>query len=147
MPKFGKLLAAALLLAGSIALAQDSDQAAPAQPGARYDQRRRDQAEDRLRRMSKELNLTDDQKEKLKPILEDEAQQMRAVQADNSLNSQQRRKKMRGIHKTFEPQVRAALTPEQRDKLKNMKHEARERHQRRRRGAGGMGSPDSSDPQ
>jgi Spy/CpxP family protein refolding chaperone len=147
MPKFGRLLAAALLLAGSVALAQDSDPAAPAQPGARYDQRRRDQAEDRLRRMSKELNLTEDQKEKLKPILEDEVQQMKTAQADTSLTSQQRRKKMRGIHKTFEPQVQAVLTPEQRDKLKSMKHEARDRHQRHRRGAGGTGNADSNDPQ
>jgi Spy/CpxP family protein refolding chaperone len=147
MRKCEKLLAAAVLLTGSVALAQDSAPAAPAQPGARYEQRRRDQAEDRLRRMSKELNLTDDQKEKLKPILQDEAQQMKTVQADTSLTSQQRRKKMRGIHRTFEPQVQAVLTPEQRDKLKSMKHEARDRHQRRRRGAAGMGNADRNDPQ
>jgi protein CpxP len=144
MSKVGNLLAAALLLTGAIALAQDSDQSVPAQPGTRYDQRRRDRAEDRLRRMSKELNLTDDQKEKVKPILQDEAQQMKSVQADNSLTAQQRRKKMREIHKTFEPQVQAVLTPEQRDKLKNMKQEGRER---RRRGGVGTGNSDSSDPQ
>lgn len=147
MSKAGRLLVAALLLTGAIALAQDSDQSVPAQPGARYDQRRRDRAEDRLRRMSKELNLTDDQKEKLKPILQDEAQQMKSVQADNSLTAQQRRKKMREIHKTFEPQVQAVLTPEQRDKLKNMKHEGREWRQRRRRGGVGTGNSDSNDPQ
>jgi Spy/CpxP family protein refolding chaperone len=147
MSKVGKLLAAALLLTGAIALAQDSDQSVPAQPGTRYDQRRRDRAEDRLRRMSKELNLTDDQKEKVKPILQDEAQQMKSVQADNSLTAQQRRKKMREIHKTFEPQVQAVLTPEQRDKLKNMKQESREQRQRRRRGGVGTGNSDSSDPQ
>ena len=147
MSKVGRLLAAALLLTGAIALAQDSDQSVPAQPGARYDQRRRDRAEDRLRRMSKELNLTDDQKEKLKPILQDEAQQMKSVQADNSLTAQQRRKKMREIHKTFEPQVQAVLTPEQRDKLKNMKHEGREWRQRRRGGGVGTGNSDSNVPQ
>jgi periplasmic protein CpxP/Spy len=147
MSKVGKLLAAALLLIGSLALAQDSNQPAPTEPGTKYDQRRRDQAEDRLRRMSKELNLTDDQKEKLKPILQDEGQQMKTVQSDNSLTTQQRRKKMREIHKTFEPQVQAVLSPEQRDKLKNMKHEGRERRQRRRRGGAGTDSSDGSDPQ
>jgi protein CpxP len=147
MSKVGKLLAAALLITSSLALAQDSGQSVPAQPGAKYDQRRRDQAEDRLRRMSKELNLTDDQKEKIRPILQEEAQQSKSVQSDSSLTDQQRRKKMREIHKTYEPQVQAVLTPEQRDKLKNMKHEGRERHQWRRRGGAGTGNSDSSDPQ
>lgn len=147
MSNVGKLLVAALLLTGSIALAQDSDQPVPAQPGVRYDQKRRDQAADRLQRMSKELNLTDDQKDKLKPILQDEAQQMKSVRTDNSLTSQQKRKKARRIHKTFEPQIQAVLTPEQREKLQNMKHEARERHQHRRRGAAGMGNSDNNEPQ
>ena len=147
MSKVGKFLAAALLLAGSLALAQDSNQSVPTQPGAKYDQRRRDQAEDRLRRMSKELNLTDDQKEKIRPILEDEAQQMKTVQSDNSLTDQQRRKKMREIHKTFEPQVQAVLTPEQREKFKNMKHEGHERRHMRRRGGAGTDASNGSGPQ
>lgn len=91
--------------------------------------------------MSKDLNLSDDQKEKLKPILQDEVQQMKSVQADNSLSTQQRRKKMREIHKTYEPQVQAVLTPEQKDKLKNMKQEGRQGRRWRRRQ---QNNPDSS---
>jgi periplasmic protein CpxP/Spy len=140
MSRIGALLTAAALL-GTLAFAQDSSPATPAQPADRYEQKGGDRAAERLRHMSKELNLTDDQKEKLKPILQDEAQQMKSVQADNSLSTQQRRKKMREIHKTYEPQVQAVLTPEQKDKLKSMKQEGRQGRRWRRRQ---QSSPDSS---
>lgn len=141
MSKFGTLLTAAALLTGTLGLAQESSPATPPQPGDRYEQKRGDRAEERLRRMSKDLNLSDDQKEKLKPILQDEVQQMKNVQADNSLSTEQRRKKMRQIHKTYEPQVQAVLTPEQKDKLKSMKQEGRQGRRWRRRQ---QSSPDSS---
>ena len=85
--------------------------------------------QDRLEWLSKELNLSDEQKEKLKPILQDEGKQMRAVHDDSSLTPDQRRDKMKQIHQTFRPQIQAVLTPEQQEKLKNLKEEAREKRQ------------------
>jgi len=132
MLKF-KLLFAAALLSSTIAFAQTSDQSAPAQspapaqPSAR--QGRHDPVEGRLRNMGKQLNLTDDQKEKIKPLLQQETDQMKSLQADTSLTPQQKRKKAREVHLQYEPQIRALLTPEQKEKLQDMRANGRGRRQ------------------
>jgi protein CpxP len=84
--------------------------------------------ESRLQKMSEELNLTDDQKAKLKPILQDQAEQMKAVHNDTSLTPEQKKAKMKEIHHTFQPQIAGVLTPEQQAKWKQMKQEAMEKH-------------------
>jgi protein CpxP len=84
---------------------------------------------DRLEWLSKELNLSDEQKEKLKPILQDEGKQMRAVHEDSSLTPDQKRDKVKQIRQTFRPQIQAVLTPEQQEKFKNLREEAREKRQ------------------
>jgi protein CpxP len=86
----------------------------------------------RLEWMSKKLNLTDDQKAKLQPILQDEFQQMKAVRDDASLNREQTRDKMMQLRQTFHPQVTAVLTPDQQQKLEQMKQN---RESRRGKGA------------
>ena len=88
-----------------------------------------DRMHDRLEWLSKELNLTDGQKEKLKPILQDEGKQMGAVHDDSSLTPDQKRDKVKQIRETSRPQIQAVLTPEQQEKFKNLKEEARERRQ------------------
>jgi protein CpxP len=90
---------------------------------------RHDRMHDRLEWLSKELNLTDGQKEKLKPILQDEGKQMGAVHDDSSLTPDQKRDKVKQIRETSRPQIQAVLTPEQQEKFKNLKEEARERRQ------------------
>ena len=90
---------------------------------------RQERTHDRLEWLSKELNLSDEQKEKLKPILQDEAKQMRTVHEDSSLTPDQKRDKIRQIRKTFRPQIQAVLTPEQQEKFKNLREEAREKRQ------------------
>jgi Spy/CpxP family protein refolding chaperone len=79
----------------------------------------------RLQEMSKQLNLTDEQKLKLKPILEDELQQVRAVRDDSSLTKKQKFAKMKSIRDAHAPQINGVLTPEQQEKLKQMKQEAK----------------------
>jgi hypothetical protein len=68
-------------------------------------------------------NLTDEQKTTLNPILEDQAQQMKAIHADTSLSEEQKRGKMKAIHETFHDKINAVLTPEQQVRFKQMKHE------------------------
>ena len=82
----------------------------------------------RLQWMSKKLNLTDNQKAKLQPILQDEFQQMKAVRDDASLNRDQKHEKMMQIRQTFQPQVTAVLTPDQQQKLEQMKANREARH-------------------
>jgi periplasmic protein CpxP/Spy len=79
--------------------------------------------EQHLQMLSDKLNLTDEQKTTLKPILEDQAQQMKAIHADTSLSEEQKRDKMKAIHETFHDKINAVLTPEQQVKFKQMKHE------------------------
>ena len=47
----------------------------------------------KLQELSTELNLTDDQKDKLKPVLQDEFKQLKAVKDDASLSPDQKKNK------------------------------------------------------
>lgn len=89
---------------------------------------RHEQARDHLQWLSEQLNLTDDQKAKLKPILEDQAKQLKAVHDDTSLSQEQKRTKFREIHEATHSQVKAVLTAEQQKKFAELKEEAKEQH-------------------
>lgn len=66
------------------------------------------------------LNLTEEQKAKLRPILMDERQQMEAVRSDTSLSSEQKMAKVQQIRETASPKIKAVLTPEQLKRLADM---------------------------
>jgi len=83
-------------------------------------------AESRLEEMSKQLNLTDDQRTKLKPILQDEAQQLQAVHNDASLSQDKKKAKAKEIHAASKPQINSVLTPDQQKQWKEMKKKAKE---------------------
>ena len=85
--------------------------------------RQAESPEQHLQMLSEKLNLTDEQKTTLKPILEDQALQMKAIHADTSLSEEQKRDKMKAIHETLHDKINAVLTPEQQVKFKQMKHE------------------------
>jgi len=93
-------------------------------------------AQEHLQAMAKELNLTDDQKEKLKPILTSQMEEVQGVRNDTTLTQTQRRSKMMAIHQKYAPQVNAILTPEQQAKWKAMRKDMMEKHQGE--GGGGM---------
>jgi Spy/CpxP family protein refolding chaperone len=76
--------------------------------------------------LSKELNLTDDQKAKVKPILEEQTKQMHAAQEDTSLTQEQKRDKMKQIHQTTHSQINEILTPEQQKKFAALKEQQKE---------------------
>jgi periplasmic protein CpxP/Spy len=79
-----------------------------------------------LERLSKELNLTDDQKAKVKPILEEQTKQMHATQEDSSLTQEQKHDKMKQIHETTNLQISDILTPEQQKKFAALKDQQKE---------------------
>lgn len=97
-----------------------------------------DRAGKHLDWLSKELNLTDDQKAKLQPILEQKDKEMQAVRSDSSQSPDQKRAKMKQIHQSYESQIQAVLTPEQRQKLAQEKAEHKGQHK-------GMGDKDKDD--
>lgn len=87
-----------------------------------------------LQMLTRELNLTDDQQAKLKPILADQAQQMKALHHDTSLSQDQRKAKIKAIHESFHEQINGVLTPEQQAKLKQMKQSGMEKHKEMKAG-------------
>jgi periplasmic protein CpxP/Spy len=81
-----------------------------------------------LQMLSEKLNLTEDQKAKLKPILQDQAQQLKALHDDPALSPEQKSAKKKIIHELTQDQINNVLTPEQQDKFKQMKQDAMEKH-------------------
>jgi periplasmic protein CpxP/Spy len=73
-----------------------------------------------LEHMSKELSLTDDQKTKIKPILEDQSKQMQELRQNTSASQEDRRAKMKQIHENTMSQLRPILTSDQQKKLDEM---------------------------
>jgi protein CpxP len=73
-----------------------------------------------LEHMSQELKLSDDQKAKIKPILEDQSKQMQELRQNTSASEQDRRTKMTQIHENTMSQVRPILTSDQQRKMDEM---------------------------
>jgi Spy/CpxP family protein refolding chaperone len=83
----------------------------------KHKQMRGDRAEQRLKRLSKKLNLTDEQKEKARPIVQDEEKQIADLDNDSAMTPQQKHKKTREIRMASRTQLDSILTPEQKEKL------------------------------
>ena len=139
-----RLMVAAVLagLLCGIPLTRAADSAAPAskpaagqrgEPGAR--------ARDRMQQVAKELNLTDEQKAQLKPVLQKEADKLKALRDDTSLSREQRREKVQAIRADIAAEAKKVLTAEQYEKWQKM------REQRQRRGGpDGQGGPNTGAP-
>ena len=115
------VLAAGLLFAGQSYPAPQAQSAIGEHPDA-------SSPEAHLQMLTEKLNLTADQKAKVKPILEDQAQQMKTVRDDTSLSQEQQKAKMKAIHGSCHDQINGVLTPEQQAKFKQLKQESMEKH-------------------
>ncbi len=129
--KFGTLgFAMLVFLASSVttraqdAETQESKAQAQTEAGPHHGQQ--------LERLSKELNLTDEQKEKVKPILDEQTKQMRATQDDTSLSQEQKHDKVKQIHQTTHSQINEILTPEQQKKFAALKEQQKEHREGRK---------------
>lgn len=140
------LTTAAALLFGTLAFAQTgSAPAGDVQAGGppRHGRHGRMNPEKRFEKMSQKLNLTDDQKAKIKPLFEQERTQAQELR-NQQLTADQRHEKMQSIHENTMTQMRAILTPEQQTKLDTMQQkmrERREKHMKHGPGAGPDGAP------
>jgi periplasmic protein CpxP/Spy len=74
----------------------------------------------KLQMMTKQLNLTSDQQEKIKPILESESQQMQTLRQDSSLSGEDRMSKMRQIRQSTNEQIKPILNSDQQQKFQEM---------------------------
>jgi Spy/CpxP family protein refolding chaperone len=107
-------------VAGLQALAQTQSSSTAIDPETRA------KIQQHLQHLSSELNLTDDQKQKIQPILQSEFQQLRTVHNDTSLSADQKQSKMQGIRDSAKSQIEPILTPDQQKKLAAMKEQAKE---------------------
>ena len=96
-------------------------------------------ADEQLQRMSRTLNLTDDQKAKIKPILEEQSNKMHELMQDTSLSQQDKRSKFQEIHQNTMSQIKPILTSDQQQKLANMRERGGEG--RGQHGQGGGTNP------
>ena len=85
--------------------------------------------------MSKQLNLTPDQKEKLLPILKAEAPKMQAIKDNTSLTGIQKLQQIRALHEQTEPQVKAILSQQQFDQLQKIRQQEIEKMIEKKRAA------------
>jgi periplasmic protein CpxP/Spy len=97
----------------------------------------------RLDHMSKVLNLSDDQKAKIKPILDNEAQQMQSLKSDTSTAKQDRHAKAMEVHKSTMDQIRPILNADQQAKLDQQMQKMKEHRAKR----GGQKQGASATPQ
>lgn len=111
---------------------QAGQSGAPSQaPGGMPSDQARMQVQDALARISTELNLTADQKQKIQPILQSEYTQLKTVQDDPSMSPDQKRAKAKDIHDSASSQISSILTPEQQQKWQTMKQGAKEKGSQR----------------
>ena len=123
------ILAILVLSATGLTFAQASQESQAPAPNKHAGMHHNGESVDQhLQMLSEKLNLTDDQKAKLKPILQDQMQQMKAVHTDSSLSPEQKESKMKSIHESIHDQINAVLTPEQQAKFKEMQHEHMGKH-------------------
>ena len=74
----------------------------------------------RLQMMTRQLNLTADQQQKIKPLLESEGQQMQTLHQDTSLSQEDRMSKMKQIRQSTNEQIKSSLNPDQQQKFDEM---------------------------
>ncbi|MCX5635548.1 MAG: hypothetical protein NTW55_06910 [Planctomycetota bacterium] len=86
----------------------------------------------RMENLSKELNLTKEQQEKIRPIIENEMKEMRIVREDSSLTPEQKREKTKAIRQTTNEAINKILKPEQQKKYAEMQENARQKMAERR---------------
>jgi periplasmic protein CpxP/Spy len=93
------------------------------------------------------LNLTDEQKAKLRPIIMDENQQMEALRNDTTMSQDQKIAKANQIRAEASPKIKAILTPEQLQKLSELQQErAREQQQQSQPAQPGNSQPPQNQP-
>jgi Spy/CpxP family protein refolding chaperone len=100
-----------------------ASQAAQSTTSAASDAETQAKVQQKLQHLSSELNLSDDQKTKLKPILQNQIAQAKTVNDDSSMSADAKQAKMKEIRTSTQQQMNEILTPDQQQKLAKMKAE------------------------
>ncbi len=115
--------ALALVLSGTLALAQSTESPATTTPtGGKHFHQHHHNPQREAAMLSKKLNLSSDQTAKLEPILADRDQKMTAIWSNTSLTPDEKKQQMRAIHQSTKQQLSTVLTPDQLEQLKALRH-------------------------
>ena len=88
-------------------------------------------ADEQTQRLTKKLNLREDQQTKVKAVFEDQHKQMEQLRSDSSSSQQDKRSKMRELRENSNTQIKAILNEDQQKKFDKMGQEQHQRmHQR-----------------
>jgi Spy/CpxP family protein refolding chaperone len=112
----------------ALAGAQDAQQAAPPQAASKMPAGG-ESVDARLDHMSKDLNLTQEQRDKIRPLLEGQKKQMDELRSNTSLTPEQKRDKARTTMVETREKIVAVLTPEQKQKLVQHMNQMRQQHE------------------
>ena len=107
----GGLVSVGVVAALSVPAVLAKSQAAPAQQGEMG-------MRDKLQSAVESLNLTDDQKPKVKDIFADAKAKRQTVWSDSSLTDDQKKAKMKELHAGTMAKLNEVLTPDQQAQLK-----------------------------
>jgi len=80
------------------------------------------------------LDLTAEQKEKIKPLLQKGAEQAKSILQDNSLSKEEKKEKVQSLWKETRAALRETLTQQQWQKLQEKRKEAIQRYREKNRG-------------
>ena len=107
----GRLVSLGMVAALSVPAVLANSQAAPAQQGEMG-------MRDKLQSAVESLNLTDDQKPKVKDIFADAKAKRQSIWNDSSLTDDQKKAKMKELHAGTMAKLNEVLTPDQQTALK-----------------------------
>ncbi|MHB8521193.1 MAG: hypothetical protein ACYDH9_10595 [Limisphaerales bacterium] len=88
---------------------------------------RRQTAQERMKKLAADLDLTQEQQDKLKPVFQERNKKQRELRQDTSLSAEDRRAKAKTIRDDTAKQVKAILTPEQWEKYQKLQQPNRQR--------------------
>ncbi len=90
----------------------------------------------KLETLSKELQLTPQQKGEILPILKTEVPKLEAIKKNTSLSGMQKMRQLRAIHEESAPQMQKILSPAQYQKLQTIRKQEIEQAIAKKRGGG-----------
>lgn len=110
------LIAIGLALSGELSRAADKLDVKPEERAGNQ----RMTMQDRLKQLSTQLNLTDEQKEKLKPMLQEEFTKVRELRQNDTLSREDKTAKLKELRADLQKKVETVLTAEQKEKWKKI---------------------------
>jgi protein CpxP len=112
-----------LLVCSTLATAQDAKESKPGKEGRKGRRDSGAMVQQRLDKLTEDLKLTDDQKPKVKEVLEEQGKKMQEMRGDSSISREDRQAKYQELRKDTEKKMKEILTPDQMEKFKKIQQE------------------------